>query len=69
MKCLQPELLVYIYFENGIKDAGKEWIFVEDLQAVNAPVHAQAPNVPNPHTILSQVPTESVVSSQLGLSC
>ncbi|XP_044039463.1 uncharacterized protein LOC122869991 isoform X4 [Siniperca chuatsi] len=32
---------------------------MQDLQAVNAAVHARAPNVPNPHTILSQVPPGS----------
>lgn len=30
-----------------------EWCFVEDLQAVNAAVHALAPLVPNPYTILA----------------
>ena len=44
-----------------IRDPGQptEWRFVQDLQAVNAAVQARAPSVPNPHTILSQVPPDS----------
>lgn len=40
-----------------------DWRFVQDLRAVNAAVHARAPNVPNPHTILSQIPTEFLSSA------
>lgn len=36
-----------------------EWCFVQVLQAVNSAVHAHAPNVQNPHSILSQVPVRS----------
>lgn len=36
-----------------------DWRFVQDLRAVNAAVHARAPNVPNPHTILSQIPPDA----------
>uniref|UniRef100_A0A3B1K1C7 ribonuclease H n=1 Tax=Astyanax mexicanus TaxID=7994 RepID=A0A3B1K1C7_ASTMX len=39
-----------------VKKAGGGWRFVQDLQAVNSVVHARAPTVPNPHTILSGVP-------------
>ncbi|XP_046904773.1 uncharacterized protein LOC124486931 isoform X2 [Hypomesus transpacificus] len=41
-----------------IRDVGLpvEWRFVQDLQAVNAAVQPRAPHVPNPYTILSQVP-------------
>ncbi|XP_044047410.1 uncharacterized protein LOC122874005 [Siniperca chuatsi] len=44
-----------------LQDAGEpqQWRFRQDLQAVNAAVHAQAPNVPNPYTILSQGPPGS----------
>lgn len=44
-----------------VRDAGQpdEWRFVQDLQAVNNAVQQRAPNVPNPYTILSQVPPES----------
>lgn len=38
------------------KDQSTEWHFAQDLQAVNAAVQPRAPNVPNPYTILSQVP-------------
>ncbi|XP_047676510.1 uncharacterized protein LOC113649215 isoform X1 [Tachysurus fulvidraco] len=37
----------------------EEWRFVQDLQVVNDAVIPRAPNVPNPHTILSQIPPES----------
>ena len=36
-----------------------EWRFVSDLQQVNRSVQARAPNVPNPYTILSQIPAEA----------
>ncbi|XP_060786601.1 uncharacterized protein LOC132892291 [Neoarius graeffei] len=36
-----------------------EWRFVQDLQAVNAAVVPRAPDVPNPYTILGQVPADS----------
>ena len=41
-----------------IREAGQptEWRFVQDLQAA---VQPHAPNVPNPYTILSQVPPSS----------
>ncbi|KAK1784451.1 hypothetical protein P4O66_001006, partial [Electrophorus voltai] len=43
-----------------VKKPGRdEWRFVQDLQAVNAAVHPRAPEVPNPHTILSQIPPDS----------
>lgn len=35
------------------------WRFVQDLRAVNAAVHAKAPNAPNPHTTLSQIPPDA----------
>ena len=41
-----------------IRDEGQlgEWRFLQDLQSVNDAVQQCAPNVPNPYTILSQVP-------------
>ncbi|XP_044071329.1 uncharacterized protein LOC122884903 isoform X2 [Siniperca chuatsi] len=42
--------------------------FVQDLQAVNSAVHARAPTVPNPHTILSQVPPGSKWFSVVNLA-
>ncbi|XP_026035979.1 uncharacterized protein LOC113029362 [Astatotilapia calliptera] len=37
-----------------------EWRFVQDLQAVNKAVIPRAPVVPNPHTILSQIPSDAM---------
>ncbi|KAK1784388.1 hypothetical protein P4O66_014832, partial [Electrophorus voltai] len=43
-----------------VKKPGRdEWRFVQDLQAVNAAVHPRAPEVPNLHTILSQIPPDT----------
>lgn len=41
----------------------EELRFVKDLQAVSAAVHAQAPHVPNPHTIPSQISADSTYFS------
>ena len=43
-----------------IRDEGQlgEWRFLQDLQSVNDAVQQHAPNVPNPYTVLSQVPPE-----------
>ncbi|TKS65903.1 putative nuclease HARBI1 [Collichthys lucidus] len=53
-----------------IRDEGQpvEWRFVQDLQAVNAAVQPRAPNVPNPYTILSQVPADAKFFSVVDLS-
>lgn len=45
-----------------------DWCFVQDLRAINAAVHARAPNVPNPHTILSQVPPDAAWFTVVDLS-
>lgn len=45
-----------------------DWRFVQDLRAVNDAVVARAPNVPNPHTILSQVPPTAKFFSVVDLS-
>jgi len=44
-----------------IRPAGQpdEWRFVQDLQTVNAAIHAHTPTLSNPHTILSQAPPDS----------
>lgn len=46
-----------IFFSHRVTNIGKptEWRFVQDLKAVNAAVHARAPNVPKPYTILSRL--------------
>lgn len=53
-----------------VTDVGKptEWRLVQDLKAVNAAVHARAPNVPNPYTILAQVSDDSQWFSLVDLS-
>ncbi|KAI3375448.1 hypothetical protein L3Q82_003695 [Scortum barcoo] len=50
------------------KDQPTEWRFVQDLQAVNAAVQPRAPSVPNPYTILSQVPSAAKFFSVVDLS-
>lgn len=45
-----------------------DWRFVEDLRAVNAAVQPRAPNVPNPNTILSQIPSDSTCFTVVDLS-
>lgn len=44
------------------------WTSVQDLRAVNAAVHAGAPNVPNPHTISSQMPPDASWCTAVDLS-
>lgn len=50
------------------KDQPTEWRFVQDLKAVNAAVHARAPHVPNPYTIMAQIPPSSKWFSVVDLS-
>lgn len=45
-----------------------EWRFIQDLQAVNAAVKQRAPLVPNPYTILSQIPEKSQFYSVVDLA-
>ncbi|MGL5583570.1 MAG: reverse transcriptase domain-containing protein, partial [Cetobacterium sp.] len=53
-----------------IRDKGQpaEWRFVQDLQAVNSAIHARAPNVPNPYTILSQIPPDTKFYTAVDIS-
>jgi len=53
-----------------IRDAGQpdEWRFVQDLQAQNAAVYSRAATWPNPHTILSQIPSDEKFFSVVDLS-
>jgi len=50
-----------IFPVKNIRDAGRptDWRFVQDLKTVNAAVIAQASNVPNPYTIMGQVPPDA----------
>lgn len=45
-----------------------DWRFVQDLRAVNNAVQQRTPYVPNPHTILSQVPPNTTHYSVVDLS-
>lgn len=58
------EVRTPIFPVKKIRDNGMptEWRFVQDLQAVNAAVKQRAPLVPNPYTILSQIPEKSLLS-------
>jgi len=53
-----------------IRDAGQpdEWHFVQDLQAVDAAVQPHASAVHNPHTVLSQIPSDAQFFSVVDLS-
>lgn len=53
-----------------IRPAGQptEWRFVQDLQAVNAAINSPTPQVPNPYTILSQIPPDTQWFSVVDLS-
>ena len=44
------------------------WRFVQDVKAVNEAVHARAPVVPDPHNILTQVPSNSTHFSVVDLA-
>ncbi|XP_031734864.1 uncharacterized protein LOC116400902 [Anarrhichthys ocellatus] len=68
--CPDSPVRTLIFPVKKIRDAGKptEWRFVQDLKAVNAAVHARAPNVPNPYTILAQIPPEGKWFSVVDLS-
>ncbi|CAL9706360.1 unnamed protein product [Knipowitschia caucasica] len=49
-------------------DKPTEWRFVQDLKAVNAAIISPVPNVPNPHTLLSQIPADAEWFSVVDLS-
>uniref|UniRef100_A0AAQ4RT80 ribonuclease H n=1 Tax=Gasterosteus aculeatus aculeatus TaxID=481459 RepID=A0AAQ4RT80_GASAC len=68
--CPDSPVRTPIFPVKKIRDAGKptEWRFVQDLKAVNAAVHARAPNVPNPYTIMAQVPPDARWFSVVDLS-
>lgn len=68
--CENSPVRMPIFPVKKIREAGQQtdWRFVQDLQAVNAAVQPQASNVPNPYTILSQVPTDAEWFSVVDLS-
>lgn len=49
------------------KPNGKGWRFVQDLRAINNIVIPRHPVVPNPHTLLSAIPTNSCYFSIIDL--
>lgn len=68
--CNNSEVRTPIFPVKKIRDNGMptEWRFVQDLQAVNAAVKQRAPLVPNPYTILSQIPEKSQLYSVVDLA-
>ncbi|XP_034721067.1 uncharacterized protein LOC117939686 [Etheostoma cragini] len=68
--CPDSPVRTPIFPVKKIRDKGKpvEWRFVQDLKAVNAAVHARAPNVPNPYTILQGIPGGAQYFSVVDLS-
>ncbi|XP_065150387.1 uncharacterized protein [Paramisgurnus dabryanus] len=68
--CPNSPVRTPIFPVQKVRDAGQptEWRFVQDLQAVNAAVQVRAPNVPNPYTILSQIPADSQWFSVVDIS-
>lgn len=68
--CPNSPVRTPIFPVQKVRDAGQptEWRFVQDLQAVNAAVQVRAPNVPNPYTILSQIPADGQWFSVVDIS-
>lgn len=68
--CADSPVNTPIFPVKKIRDVGQpeEWRFVQDLQAVNAAVVARAPNVPNPYTILSQIPSDTTHFTSVDIS-
>ncbi|XP_028327652.1 uncharacterized protein LOC114478651 [Gouania willdenowi] len=59
--CSDSPVLTPIFPVMKIRPEGQptEWRFVQDLQAVNSAIIPPAPLVPNPHTILSLIPSSA----------
>ncbi|XP_060897677.1 retrovirus-related Pol polyprotein from transposon 17.6 [Labrus mixtus] len=68
--CEDSPVQTPIFPVKKIRPAGQptEWRFVQDLQAVNSAIIAPTPNVPNPYTILSQIPSSAKWFSVVDLS-
>ena len=68
--CPDSPVRTPVFPAKKIRDKGQpdEWRFVQDLRAFNAAVHARAPTVPNPDTILAQIPPNSQWFSVIDLS-
>lgn len=68
--CNDSPVRTPIFPVKKIRDQGQptEWRFVQDLQAVNAAVRQRAPSVPNPYTILSQIPQDATFFSVVDLA-
>ncbi|XP_043089997.1 uncharacterized protein LOC122340438 [Puntigrus tetrazona] len=70
VECENSPVRTPIFPVKKIRDADQpvEWRFVQDLQAVNDAVQTQAPIVPNPYTLLSQIPGDAEWFSVVDLS-
>ncbi len=70
VECSDSPVRTLIFPVKKIRDKGQptEWCFVQDLQAVNAAVRQRAPLVPNPYTILSQIPQDATLFSVVDLA-
>uniref|UniRef100_A0AAQ4RQ79 ribonuclease H n=1 Tax=Gasterosteus aculeatus aculeatus TaxID=481459 RepID=A0AAQ4RQ79_GASAC len=68
--CEDSPVRTPIFPVKKVRDKGQptEWRFVQDLQAVNAATYQRAPEVANPHTILSLVPPGSTHFSVIDLA-
>ncbi|KAI2645687.1 hypothetical protein H4Q32_030001 [Labeo rohita] len=68
--CSDSPVRTPIFPVKKIRDKGQptEWRFVQDLQAVNAATRQRAPSVPNPYTILSQIPSDAKFFSVVDLA-
>ncbi|KAI2665523.1 hypothetical protein H4Q32_021838 [Labeo rohita] len=68
--CNDSPVRTPIFPVKKIRDKGQptEWRFVQDLQAVNAATRQRAPSVPNPYTILSQIPSDAKFFSVVDLA-
>lgn len=68
--CNDSPVRTPIFPVKKIRDRGQpdEWRFVQDLRKVNEAVVPRAPIVPNPYTILSQIPSGSTCFTVIDLA-
>lgn len=63
--------MIIIPFDNSVRTPifqPTEWRFVQDLKAVNVAIQPQVPVVPNPYTILQQIPESNMFYSVIDLA-
>lgn len=70
VSCNDSPVRTPIFPVKKIRDVGQptEWRSVQDLQAVSAADRQRAPSVPNPYTILSQIPQDATFFSVVDLA-